>query len=236
MTKAKAVVFTLYQRPFYTRQILDAWSKVRGIKDWYFHFFIDPSNQSMAQLEIAHEFLRANELTGAVEVNEVKQGVLTAPWLALGSAFSAGYEHVVLAEEDVEVSDDILEYMDYALGLCDIACAWSDQEGPEDEIECRYWFCPWGWGLTDKVWFKYLRDTWDHDYSTADERGPGGWDCNIGLRLVHELPIQISFPRSSRSRHIGRHLGTHQNPALHGVVDEPLSFKAHRDPVEEWFW
>jgi hypothetical protein len=201
------------------------------------HFFIDPSDQAMSQLDIAHEFLRSNRILGSVTVNQTKWGVLGNPWHALDTAFFGLYDRVVLAEEDVEVGDDVLEYIDYALETCNIACAWSDYEdGGENEIECRYWFNPWCWGTDRETWNSFLRETWDLDYSTGDEIGPGGWDCNIGLRLVHKLPINVAFPRASRSRHIGRHLGAHQDPRSHGVVDEPPSFKLHREPVEEWVW
>lgn len=231
----RAIVFTLYQRPFYTRQVLDAWSKVRGLWQWDVHFFIDPSPQAEAQLEIASEFLRTNKILGSVTVNEGRLGVLTAPWHALETAFAGLYERVVLAEEDVEVGDDVLEYFEEALWLADIACAWSDKDAAEDEIDLRRkWFNPWGWATNKDTWYGYLKDSWDHDYSTADERGPGGWDCNIGLRLVHDTDLTVAFPRASRSRHIGQHLGSHQDPREFGVLEMPPSFKAHREPVHEW--
>lgn len=232
----QAIVFTLYQRPFYTRQILEAWKRVRGVQDWDIHFFIDPSPQAEAQLGIASEFLQWHG-TGTVTVNEERKGVLTAPWFALTNAFAQGYEKVALAEEDVEVGDDILEYFSAALnsGIADIACAWADTDGWQDTIAYRRkWFCPWGWATTSETWFNSLRDSWDHDYSSADHRGPGGWDCHIGLRLVHDTDLTVAFPLAARARHIGQHLGSHQDPAAHGVLDMPPSFRSHREQVKEW--
>lgn len=230
----RAIAFTLYRRPFYTRQILDAWQKVDGVKDWDVHFFIDPSDQSEAQFTLAEEFLEWHH-NGTVQVNGIHQGVLKAPWIALEKTFhDQGTQYAVLAEEDVEVSTDVLKFMEFALPStrAHIACAWSDEEGQaEDEAVLRKWFNPWVWGTSRRVWQLVLRDTWDKDYSSADERGPGGWDCNIGLRLVQDRPLDIMFPRQSRSRHIGKHLGVHQDPGAHGKLEMPDSFKAQRDPV-----
>lgn len=228
----KAIVFTLYQRPFYTRRVLEAWSKVRGLKDWTVHFYIDPSNQSEAQISIASEFLESNKLSGYIEVNRLHMGVLRAPYWALSQTFDSLFEYVVLAEEDVEVGNDVLEYMLAAQEYSDIACAWSDEDAAEDEMQIRPWFNPWCWGTDAETWNTRLKPTWDLDYSTGDSRGPGGWDCNIGLRLVNDTDLKVMFPRVARARHIGQHLGVHQDPAQFGALEMPPAFKADRKPVE----
>jgi hypothetical protein len=230
----RAIAFTLYRRPFYTRPVLEAWKKVAGVKDWDVHFYIDPSDQVDAQFMLAEEFLEWHN-NGTVQVNSTKQGVLKAPWTALEHTFTdKGIEYAFLAEEDVEVSNDVLEYVEFALvaGRSQIACAWSDEEDkPDDEALLRQWFCPWGWATDRRTWQLELKDTWDTDYSTGDETGPGGWDCNIGLRLVGARDLKIMFPRQSRSQHIGKHLGVHQDPSAHGQLEMPKSFTSEREQV-----
>jgi hypothetical protein len=228
----KAIVFTLYQRPFYTRKVLQSWRAVRGIKDWDFHFYIDPSNQSRDQIARAHDFLMDTGTSGSVTVNEVHMGVLRAPYWALSQTFDSLYEYVVLAEEDVEVGNDVLEYMLAAQEYAHVACAWSDEDAAEDEMQLRKWFTPWCWGTDAETWNTRLKPTWDLDYSSADERGPGGWDCNIGLRLVNDTDLKVMFPRVARARHIGQHLGVHQDPAQFGELEMPPAFWADRKPVE----
>lgn len=229
----RAIAFTLYRRPFYTRQILESWQKVDGVKNWDVHFFIDPSDQAEVQFTLAEEFLEWHS-NGTVQVNGIHQGVLKAPWVAMEKTFhDPGTRFAVLAEEDVEVSSDVLSLMDFCQARSQIVCAWSDEDDQaENEVIQRNWFNPWVWGTSRDTWQQELRDSWDKDYSSADERGPGGWDCNIGLRLVHDRGLSIMFPRQSRSRHIGKHLGVHQDPGVHGKQEMPESFKAHRDPVE----
>ncbi len=225
------VTFTLHQRPFYTRQVLSAWSRVRGVDEWAFQFHIDPSTQVEAQLNVIEDFGHPNV---EVFVNSEHLGVLRNPKKAIQSAFDVGAGYVVLAEEDVEPADDALEYFEYARSRPQLlaACAWTDQDANPALTFRKRWFNPWLWGCNLAAWEEVLAPTWDEDYSSGDERGPGGWDCNIGLRVVQDRFLQVLFPGASRAQHIGQWLGVHQDPSHFGVVEKPLSFRAHREPVQ----
>jgi hypothetical protein len=134
---------------------------------------------------------------------------------------------VILAEEDVEVSDDVLEFFAWAQFVSNIACAWSDAVGDAQTVEMRRWFNPWCWGTSRTTWETLLRPTWDDDYSH------GGWDTHIGIDLVEEVPLHVAFPQQSRSRHFGQWLGVHQDPSKHGSQEMPESFLSHR-PTASW--
>lgn len=229
-----AVVFTLHQRPFYTRQVLESWTQVRGVENWRFYFRIDPSSQTEQQVSIIKEYEERLPVEG-YNVNHEKLGVLRNPHRALSQTFFEGHQYVVLAEEDVEPATDALEYFEFAKTHDQFlaACAWSDGVGLSAEnVSPRKWFNPWLWGCSEAMWRGIIELTWDLDYSTGDERGPGGWDCNLGLRVVHDYDMEVLFPHAARSQHIGKWLGVHQDPNQFGEQEQPVSFVKDREAVE----
>lgn len=226
------VTFTLFQRPFYTRQVLEAWKQVRGVEDWEFHFHIEAGPQADAQFAVVKDFAVWHPDAVTICEHQKRLGVLHNPHHAMELAFEWGSDYTVLAEEDVIPGDDALEFFGFAKTVDSLAaCAWSDADGPENEAEGRRWFNPWLWGCSEDSWQETISPTWDFDYSSGDERGPGGWDCNLGLRVVHDHDQLVLFPKASRSEHIGQWLGVHQDPRAFGETERPASFKEHRDPV-----
>jgi hypothetical protein len=224
----KGVCFTLNVRPFYTRQVLKLWSQVRGIEEWRWCFFIEPTTQTESQIKVAAEFLAKNRLMGEIHVNKNRLGCAGNTHAVLDYAFKRGFDRAVLAEEDVAPAADVLEWFDWA--ACrrpHITCAHTTEDGPVNEATYRKWFNPWLWQTDRRAWYDHLRDTWDFDYSQ------GGFDANIGHNLVNERNLKILFPAGgSRSAHIGKHMGTHQAPELHGETEVPPSFEPEREPVE----
>ena len=228
----RSIVFTVHQRPFYFRDVLAAWREVRGVQDWEVVFHIDPSSSTAAQADLAEEFASWHGST-RVCIHDHLYGVLGNPFHALTEAFEDGADYTVLAEEDVEVSTDVLEYFTFAQSQPDLlaACAWSDHEDGDLEMaHRRYWFNPWAWGLTTDMWEAVVAPTWDHDYSTGDVRGPGGWDCNLGLRVVHDYDCPVMFPEVSRSRTIGQFLGVHSAAAGLREDGEPTLLRPRARP------
>ena len=221
------IVFTVHQRPWYLREVLEAWKKVRGIKDWSVVFHVDNSPQRMAQAQIIAEFNNWHGDSTAC-LHEKQLGVSLNPFHALSAAFDKGAEFCVLAEEDVEPAADVLEYFtwaqqfDYLLATC----AWSDGDELQHPYNAsrRKWFNPWLWQTNRYMWRDVIKDTWDLNYSTGDERGPGGWDCNLGLRVVNDYDLGVMFPHRSRSRHIGKWVGVHQDPNHFGETEMPTGF------------
>lgn len=208
----RRLVFTAYNRTDYFRQVMHSWSNVRGVTDWHPQVHLEPSDRQVPMLTTAG-------LVGArVHLNSVRMGVLHNPWLALDTAFLAGADFVVLAEDDVLVSTDTLEYFtwasehlagdDHVLAVC--ANSMQPECDPADEqiIHQSTAFNPLVWGTWADRWTGVLRDTWDHDYSSGTPDAPqSGWDWNINLRVMGHR--HIVKPLASRSTHIGRYGGTH---------------------------
>ncbi len=228
-----SVVFTAYQRPEYLRETLDSWAHVRGIFDVEMTMFLEPSDRF-------NEMVRVTEESGLpirLVVNGQREGVLVNPWKALDCAFIAN-DFVILAEEDVIVSSDILEYFEEqrieytwndALGVC----AYSGREvGDPSKVHLSLDFSVLLWGTWYHNWRNYIRDAWDKDYSTNNGMFgvEAGWDWELA-RLAKRLNKPFVHPEVSRSKHIGEFGGMHTTPETHRALRCP-TFQLSRDPVD----
>jgi hypothetical protein len=208
------LVFTAFDRPEYLAQTLDTWNDVRGLASIPASFFIEPSDLVDSVAELAFT-LRTST---TVNINETVQGVLVNPWNALDSAFGNGAEFVILAEDDVVVSQDTLEFFNWAsveYQTTDVlavnACS-SLGGGRDNEVYTDAGFNPLVWGTWTDRWYNVLRDTWDKDYSTGNPDGSeAGWDWNIN-RIIQAGDWRVVRPVNSRSNHIGEFNGTHTTP------------------------
>jgi hypothetical protein len=211
------LVFTAYNRPQYLRESVSSWNAARNLRNWDATFYIEPSD---VQNEMSDVALNLNTSVTVV-VNSEKLGVLVNPWNAVDSAFTSGADFVVLAEDDVIVSQDVLEYFEwaseeYATGkgvLCVNAYS-RIGEGNANQVVKDTAFSPLVWGIWRNRWFEYLRETWDKDYSTGNSDGSeAGWDWNIN-RIISDNNLTVIKPVLSRSDHIGQFDGTHMTPDL----------------------
>lgn len=227
------LVFTSFMRPEYLMETLDSWNNARGIRNIEKQLFLDPSPAQEGMKAVAAQSMPDLEVT----VNDHRKGVLTNPWNAIDTAFEdPEVDFVILGEEDLIVSSDILEYFQWAkaayspeeaLGVC---CYTAAQEGSEAHTELGPDFGVWIWGTWRESWFDHIRVTWDHDYSTNNGR-PGvdaGWDHNLNRLAKTVKPFVHSAV--SRSKHIGEHNGSHMTPSLFATMLCP-TFKLDRDPV-----
>lgn len=225
------MVFTAYKRPLYWDRVLESWSQVRGIDDVSVTVFLEPSDfTDTMQAIVKYRFPHAR-----VHVNPERVGVLENPYQALNTSFSAGNPFTVLAEDDVIVSSDVLEYFQWAqslhwdtslLGACAFSRAVLPRQDPELVNQFPD-FCPLVWGTWSDRWFKYLEPTWDHDYTSGPVSGQQqGWDWNIKLRVMGER--HFLFPSQSRSDHIGELGGQHMQPQDFSASRAP-SFREYQE-------
>ncbi len=222
------LVFTAYNRPRYFETVLYTWAQVRGFHDWQPQVFLEPSEHAARMNTLAH-------LTGiTVSHNPHRLGVLTNPWHALDTAFRDGADFVVLAEDDLLPSTDVLEFFTWAahtlpgdvLAVCAASLAPAATAAQDHDITLSGTFCSQLWGTWADRWTGVLRETWDHDYSSggADE---SGWDWNIYRRLVPGR--RVAHPVASRVTHIGRFGGTHTTEASFPASQLP-TYVQHRPP------
>ena len=210
------LVFTAYNRPDYLGPTINSWNAVRNLRAWNAAFFIEPSDVQGTVADMA----LALDTQVTIHQNDELQGVLVNPWNAINTAFENGSDFVVLAEDDVIVSHDTLEYFEWASleyetsykTLC--INAFSDLGGSKaNQVTTSGRFSPLIWGVWRHRWENYLRDTWDKDYSTGKPDGTeAGWDWNIN-RIMQANEFRVIHPVQSRSNHIGL-FGTHMTPDM----------------------
>jgi hypothetical protein len=211
------LVFTAYNRPDYFNQTINSWNQVRNLRSWDVTVFIEPSPVENVMADLAM-LLNTNVTT---VINPEKLGVLVNPWQALDTSFQLDSEFTVLAEDDVLVSQDILEFFEwsseeYATANKILAVnAFSRLGGPKaNQVIQESKFSPLIWGVWQDRWETLLRDTWDKDYSSGNPDGSeSGWDWNINRILINKS-LTILKPLQSRSDHIGELQGTHMTPDL----------------------
>ncbi len=236
---SKAIAFTAYNRPGYLAAVLESWRNVRGLEDWYIYASVDPSPQTEAVVNLFAQFFRDEGLSLITTVvNDRKLGVLHHPWRSFEHLFNHGMDFVLRVEDDLKVSDDILEYFSWASeefkGNEDIAAVIGYNpifEGDEGAVLIRDKFDPWNWGTWKDRWDTYIRDTWDHDYSTYNGQ-PGnqaGWDWNLDTRVLPAKGKSCVFPAQSRVQNIGQS-GTHAQPS-----DFPQSLSFHETYGEQTY-
>jgi hypothetical protein len=213
------VAFTVNNRPAYLRETLESWSRVRGIGDTELLFQCEPDCDEAIEVCRSADFAPAH-----YAVNARRAGVLGNPWLALNRAFDWD-AFVILAEEDMVVSPDVLEYFTWAqryredpsvLGVT----TYQHHEqpgglagaGPADWTRDDQWHF-WVWGTWRDRWENLLRNSWDLTY-TENGGGPlqRGWDWGFRNRLVIGKGMKMIAPSMCRSQHTGRYGGAHCTP------------------------
>lgn len=232
----KAILLTAYNRPDYLAEVLDSWTEVRGIRDWQFIISHDDSGSQSEEVGRSLEVARYFQLQSDVRLmNSIrpdnpgpsmvqmweqpeKLGVLRHPLVALNKAFEE-YDFVVRVEDDLVVSDGILEYFEYAAETFqhtdDVKTvhAYSKRDiGRESVYRAVKGFNSWGFGAWRRSW-PDLRDNWDADYSTYNGH-PGvqsGFDWHFDTRVYPARNWYGLYPEVSRVKNIGA-FGVHGTP------------------------
>jgi hypothetical protein len=166
MMMRKAVVFTSYNRSDYLQETLRSWRDVANKNGYDFFFKLEPSSMQKKMEKKMISFLSEQRLHGDVINNPERKGVLLNPWEGLNTMFEQGYDFVVLAEDDIEVSDDILHFFDElserhlrdeeVLAIC-ASNLWSIEADNADHTTYfkRSYFAPLVWGTWKDRWNKY---------------------------------------------------------------------------------
>lgn len=193
-------------REKYLRRALDSWAQVRGIANVQLVFCIEP----------AHTF-PFGEFTGwamrifrepLVRQNTEQLGCLRNTRQAFSTAFAAGARLAVLAEEDLVVSADVLEYLNWAMGEYEqdpeiaAVCAHARESKSRDEeaVVRVPWFNPLVCGTWKDRWENVIEPSW----GAWDEgvEGNQAWDNNLRI-VLRQAGYKCVFPAMSRVLHVG---------------------------------
>ncbi len=214
-----ALFFTAYDRPDYLRQTLDSWEKVRGLQDWHCVARIEPGPRAEEACWVFTQFFETMMIPSfEVITNPEVYGVLHHPYVGFRDLF-LDHDFVMRAEDDLIVSDDILEYFTWAErtyrnveGVATIH-GFTTLSGDPAGVYRSMRFNPWVWGTWRPVWDTVIEHTWDHAYTTFNE-SPGfesGWDWNLDTRIFPRYGYQGLYPQCSRVQNIGL-WGVHGTP------------------------
>lgn len=203
------LAFTVAGRCEYLRETLRCWLNTDLSLVTTVHFFIEPINGFEIN-EVIDAFAARCPVPVIKHFNKEKLGVLRNPWHLFDHCFRIeGAKFVILGEDDFLVSPDVLNF------LC------SAEKNAATMAVCAKWVgkgagknpSTWHrtteftgniWGTWPDAWNKYLKETWDFDYSSGKEDGsPAGWDWNIQLRVIPKNGLHCIVPTASRSKHIG---------------------------------
>lgn len=195
-------------RQKYLRLTLDSWFRARGVRECKAVFALEPPPRGMFPVEEFSSFAARSFPAGAsAPVASEGLGCLKNTRRAVELALEQE-DFGIVAEEDIEVSDDVLEYFSWAseayrsdpqvLAVC--AHARGARERDASAVTRAPWFNPLVWGTWRDRWEKVIGPTWQ---AMPDSGNPESWDRNL-MRVTKEGGYSCVFPILSRSIHLGQ--------------------------------
>jgi hypothetical protein len=253
-----AIVCTAKSRDHYLRETLSSWEAARGITEIH-SFTLALGYAPDRFMPVLNAFDRFRKATGLGRRARVKMDSAAARASnGMHRAIAEAGNHVladpavefaVFSEEDIVVSSDVLEYMEWAREtfagdehvLC--ACAHSvggqawDQAGigalgvdaDQEAVQLIPYFNPWTWGTWRDRWEKTLAPTWDLECRSGGVMD-SGFDHNIHRRVIPQGGFTCAVPDASRSQNIGRYGGWAARPEDYEST-LAASFWRGREPV-----
>ena len=205
----KTLSISLYNRPEYTKVLLDHLDQCFGIEYYDITICCDPGSKAVEKL--AKNF-RPNQTN--VIVNDRRFGCNTNIYQSLAIGFSKSDYHIHL-EDDTIPGKDCLKYFEWANGKYkedkNIFTV-SGYVNSDNKMECYYeknsnvnnvsrrcWFTPWGWA-TWKDRFDEMESVWDFQGKN------GSWDVTINETRKGRWEL---IPTVARTKNIGAEMGTH---------------------------
>ena len=230
--RSKAIFFTIYNRIEYLKPTLEQWLEVEDIVDYDIYFRVEPSeilDDVLNEIELFRSKINAHS---HVIVNDQKQGCARNTWNGFNELFDR-YSFVILTEDDILPSTDVCKYFTFLENryredkeVITISANY-EIDGYDDLFVSKIGiFRGQIWGTWKDRWNKYIKDTWDFDYSSGENGGPSGWDWNLSLRVLPNNSLKSIAPHSSRSQHVGV-TGLHCDESIFELT-QMKSFKKER--------
>lgn len=201
------VAFTVSgQREEYLKRALDSWARVRGVGQAGLVFCVEPV--STFPVRPFTEWTSRTFPGSQVLVNPEVYGCLKNTKQAFDAAFHMGARLAVMAEEDLVVAADILEYLSWATAAYEsdpevaaVCCHVKESKGTDPgQVVKVPWFNPLVCGTWKDRWQQYLRPAWKPWEGGLN--GNQAWDNNLRIVLGQQQKKSV-FPALSRVIHVG---------------------------------
>jgi hypothetical protein len=196
---------TLFNRPQYTKRVLDCLSKSKGIEKYHLMIFIEPGNHEVVNMANSIRFTSKE-----ININRRVMGCSTNIYNAIDAGFKKS-DYNIHIEDDICPSTDMLKYFEfcdyryrYDLTVLTI-CAYHKGKCGEDcydKVFRNPWFTPWGWATWKDRW-EDIKKHWNFN---------NAWDIQIN-NVIRKDRFEIR-PHLARSQNIGEQGGTHVSPEV----------------------
>ena len=221
------IAISAYNRPEYSRRSIAAIFGAKGFTPEKHRIFC--AMDCYADGSFNQEVFNIYEFFGIIpDVAEQKRGCNYNVRRALELAWEDTPDFVLMIEDDIIISDDALQYIEWAaekykndhsvhtIGL------WGHDKGPSlpvsekdyGKVMRQSYFTCWGWGTWKDRWEEMLA-TW----TTGDDSHDTSWDVVLSSHLGEMEEI---LPVISRAYNCGEHGGTHRGKAWPGLVASGL--------------
>lgn len=207
--REKAIFFTVYNRLSYLIPTLEQWRTVEDIDTYDIYFRVEPSEITEKIIEAIHNFKLNINTDVFVILNNERQGCAHNTWNGFDNLLKQ-YNFVILTEDDILPSSDVCKYFNFLERKYrhddEVMSISANYEFPNSDpyyVSKIDVFRGQIWGTWKDRWDKYIKDTWDFDYSSGEEGGSSGWDWNLTLRVIPNNNLKTVAPHASRSQHIG---------------------------------
>jgi len=254
-----AVMITAKSRPDYLTRTLTSWKAARGITEVRAprRVALGWDDAKYAEMVMVIEAARKppNPCHWLIKPDSTAARASNGMARAIAECVTAMFadpqvDFVVMGEEDVIVSDDVLELMAWGAGRFRddkrvLAVNGHDEggqgwcvpgigalNGDADQwaIRLNQSFNPWCWGTWRDRWFDVLEPAWDYEVNSGGAMD-SGHDHHLARRVIPNGGYLCVTPDASRSQNIGQYGGWAADPAKFGET-QSASFRQERGPGE----
>lgn len=214
----KTISISLFNRPDYTKEVLDALEKCTGVEEY--KIFIKCEKLSHPKVEetikVAQEFNHNNK---SVIINERRLGCGLNIWSCLDTAFSkTNTDFHIHFEDDTVPSKDCLKYFEWVSNYYkkdkDVAVSTCYSKISNVVVSDKFknavkktrWFIPWGWGLWRDTWENVLKEELFNRITKS--KTYLSWDGHTH-NILKDNNLLMGLPILSRSQNIGALNGVH---------------------------
>lgn len=246
-----ALLISAYKRPSYFVQTLGSWSAARRLEEFRrVTIALGRSPREDEQEHLIREWDHA--IVPPVWTRYDSAAAVVSPGMhrALGEAMQAEFENdsslrfLVCSEEDILVSDDVLDYMAWAREQFEddetvltvsahnpLGQGWhqpyDDSDADQETVRLHPQFHPWCWGTWRDRWEKHLLPGWDWDASSGLSWNDNGYDWQV-CRIMEREHLYAVTPDASRSQNIGQYEGCYALPENYALT-QAASYRQHRE-------